>query len=445
MSNARMAGERDYWKKLDGKWKSRDPLVIDSGVSPPLHLNRGTSVVGGLNGAGKSRLLRTIHRELGSDAILLRMSEAVEQTLLAVRSIEELDSLAEETGAALLEQERRADVERIVGREYQDLEWFSLEIEELQEGIEPVFANEDGTILVPHFKASYGGLYYSSVQMGLGEFSVHLLMWLLEQYRDARQLTVILDEPDAFLPPSAALRMIHRVQRLAYERDWRLIVASHSEALIEVALRKGNFVRLFPIGGEIRGATVSTGGPDSELALDLLPHPAARVVAFCEDELAALFFEELMGKRASRGADFFDAVWKDGHGYLRVLDQTLPAPASSQWIKFVLVLDGDQRDKEPLIGLWPSLYLPGVEDPAKLLHGLRNTPSLIAEALNRSGEAVTTMLGALEGYEAHDWVAALSERYGSSEEGKRRLIRKWIEVNPQLASDFVANVHSLPI
>lgn len=445
MTNTRMARERDYWKKLDNKWKNREPITVTAGVSPPLRLDRGTNVLGGLNGAGKSRLLRTISDQLGSRALLLRTSEAVEQTLLALRSIEELSLLADETGSALLEVERRADTERIVGREYQELDWYSLEIEDLQEGIEPIFRDGDGGILVPHFKALYGGIAYTSLEMGLGEFSTHLLMWLLEQHRESTGLTIILDEPDAFLPPSAALRMMHRLQKMAFDRDWRIVIASHSEALIEVALRKGNFIRLYPVGNSIRSATRATLPSEPDLVVDLLPSPMPRVVAFCEDELAALFFQELMGKGLSRSADFFDTVWKDGHGYIRVLDGALPQSSPDQWIKFVMVLDGDQRDEEPLAGDWPVLFLPGTADPAELLYAMRSVPAWIASAFNRSEEVIGPMLSALEGYDAHDWVATLSQRYGNAEDGMRRLIRKWVELNQELARQFVADVHGLPI
>jgi predicted ATPase len=445
MSSIRVARERDYWKKLDGKWRLRDPIVLSDGVTPPLNISSGTSILGGLNGAGKSRVLRSIHANLGQSAVLLRTSEAVEQTLLALRSIEELSQLAEETGSVLLSGDRRSDAERIVGREYQDLDWYSLELEELQEGIDPVFVDDDGAIFVPHFRATYGNVSYSSLEMGLGEFSTHLLLWILEQRRDVKGLTVILDEPDAFLPPSAALRMIARLQGMAIERDWRLIIASHSEALISEAARRGNFIRLYPSGGEIKSITIGSAVEEPEVLVDLLPPPSPRVVAFCEDELAALFFEELIGRGTTRSASFFDTVWKDGHGYIRSLDGALPAPHDRQRIKFVLVLDGDQRAGGPLSGGWPCVFLPGESDPADLLFSLRSSPSEISEAFKRSVDDVRRILVSLEGFEAHDWVAGLCERAGNPEESKRQLIRKWIELNGSAAQDFSAAIMKLPI
>ena len=90
----------------------------------------------------------------------------------------------------------------------------------------------DGQILVPYFRVKHEGIEYSSLDMGLGEFSIRLLFRIFAQYRASPHLFVLLDEPDAYLPPITAGRLLARLLNVAKEEEWTLVIATHSEAMI---------------------------------------------------------------------------------------------------------------------------------------------------------------------------------------------------------------------
>lgn len=425
----RSAREGDFWQKLDRRWSGKPPLRLSTDNGDSIEFVQGTIVIGGLNGAGKSRMLNRLQSELGTSGLLVRTSQAVEQTLLALKSIEELESLEQETGAAVLDGERRGDVERIVGRLYDDLSWFSLEIEELAPGIDPVIEDDDGAILVPHFRAEYGGVSYSSLQMGLGEFSVNLLLWIMEQRRDRGGLTLILDEPDAFLPPSSALRLLARLQRIAVQSGWRLVVATHSESLISESVRRGAFARVHPEGGTIR---VASSAGDLGAASGLLPPAPPNILAFCEDELACVLLEMFAESIGARG---IETVWKNGQGYISRLAESIPPPRPNQWTRFLMVLDGDQADK-PIADGWPVLYLPGKGDPSELIFELRGDVMALARIFGVGEFEMSRALTELEGFDSHDWVDALAARYGPRVPALRMLCKLWMELNSGPADEF---------
>src|SRR3546814_6656475 len=102
-------------------------------------------------------------------------------------------------------QSRIDDLHKIIGRTYESVEWSALDLGPAEDTVADVFRWRSDQPVVPYFRVTYRGRTYASPEMGLGEFSVHFLLWILEQYADRgdrgdeeKITTLLLDEPDAF-------------------------------------------------------------------------------------------------------------------------------------------------------------------------------------------------------------------------------------------------------
>jgi hypothetical protein len=466
----RRAAEKRAWSELKKRHKSlaSDPLPLAAGTS--VELGTACLVLGGRNGAGKSRVLRQAASVLGESAVFIDLHHLVEQALTLLRSRADLDEMANEAGVAGPDLNRLGDVQKIVGREYDEIEWFALELVPDDEVIAARFrwslagssnagksqpkgaaegetnGQEDqdeeaeepdtGTPLVPYFRASYRGHSYSALEMGLGEFSVHFLFWILEQYRDESQLVLLLDEPDAYLPPVGVQALLTRILKLCDERRWRVLVTSHSEELIQLAVENEAFTLLRTNDS---GLTIAEhSAQDSRIAERLVPHPTIDALLFVEDESAHALTAAVL-QRVDRGLARRVAItWGNGHGYLRELVKHVPAPPKPE-MKFAFVFDGDQRSAppdEPEIRHWPAVYLPTEQDPDELFRDLRSSPDELSARLGTDREHLERVLESLEGSDAHDWVNDLGDEFGRPLT-LHVLSTLWVEQNAGEAEAFV--------
>ncbi|MFE5837315.1 hypothetical protein [Arthrobacter sp. NPDC056493] len=349
--------------------------------------------------------------------------------------------MEEESGAIDLDQKMIETLGRVIGRDYESVQWFSLEFEP-NEDYRESFLWPGGQILVPHFRVKHNGVEYSSLEMGLGEFSVHLLFWVFEIYRDTKDLSVLLDEPDAYLPPVTAERLVSRLIQAANMRNWTLTIATHSESIIELACENDSFVLLR--SGEDGIEAYGSQDYGVEIASELLPPRGVSVVLFCEDESAAAVTRAILQTHKGWLAASTAVAWKDGDGYLRMLAKHLPRHKGMS-ISFGLVFDGDQRgkvaDAEPATG-WPSLFLPSQVSPDALFRSLAAKPAALAAALGAESHRIGFALDALQGSDDHDWVNGICNRLGTRTFVLDALADLWVAENSEDAAGFLTDLQS---
>lgn len=289
----RKADEAAVWRAV----KSAQPDVVIPHVSfSDVNLDPKTSclVIGGRNGSGKSRFLREVASNLGDKSRLINLHYLCEQALTVLRSREDFDEMKEEYEVIGPDKDRREDIQHVIGRDYCQVNWYAFELDLADEGSSQQFKWGGEQPLLPYFEVSYRKYTYSSRDMGLGEFSVHLLFWILEQYREEDDLTLLLDEPDAFLPPVGSSALLLRLLKICQKRKWRLIVSTHSSEMISAAVDNGVFVLLE--SGPEGGTSATTCQEDEGVADRLLPPPPVRYVFFVEDESALKLMEVLLEK-----------------------------------------------------------------------------------------------------------------------------------------------------
>ena len=240
-------------------------------------------------------------------------------------------------------------------------------------------------------------------------------------------LVLLLDEPDSFLPPVGVSALLARLLGICLRRGWQIVLTTHSEELISLAIEEAAFTLLRV---DENGATVAiTSSEDSQAGLELLSRPPVDHVFYCEDETARLYVTTaLLNEIDPRLARSSSVVWGGGDGYMKKLKQSLPRPPRPD-IHFRFVFDGDQRGSvESTSQEWPALFLPVPGDPDTALRGLASDVPRLATVLGVRLNDLSQLLDSLQGMDAHDWVNALGESYGRNH-ALTVLAALWVDAN----------------
>lgn len=437
----RQAEEASVWSALIKRFSSINPeLVKAEGID--FDVSRPCTVIGGRNGTGKSRVLHSLKAALGERAILIDLHAICEQALNVLRTQGDIEDLKDEAGAMQLPTMRLEDVERIVGRKYERVEWYGLDVVPGDVLVADRFKWGTDQTVIPYFEATYRNVGYDSLSMGLGELSTHLLFWILQQYEQTHELIILMDEPDAYLPPIAASALVSRLLNLCKgrSRGWRIVLTTHSADLIADALEHDAFVLL---ERDAQGTTVATHSAiDPTIANVLLARPPVRSILYVEDESAFHLTRALVYGLGSRDAAGLSIVWGKGYGYMLELRKHLPKSRSP--IAYALVFDGDQRANDlipvPLDGHWPAIFLPSASDPDSLFVSAHD-PTVLATRLGKTTGEVARVIETFEGRDAHDWVNGLADAFDRGVV-LSTLASLWVEGNAQLAGEFHGELRS---
>lgn len=440
----RRVKEKGIWKSVAERHAAAAPAPFQLADGTSINLSAPCTVIGGRNGAGKSRLLRRIANESGEKTLFIDLHYLAEQALVVLREDADYEGLSEEAGPSGPSEDRLNDVQRVLKREYEAIEWFVLELNPKDERAAERFrwsGKEGDPSLIPYFKATYRGCEYTSSDMGLGEFSMHFLFWILEYHRDEVGLVVLLDEPDAFLPPVGVEALLPRLLHMCSERDWRLVLSTHSEEMIAMAAENNAFTLLSVNGaGETAAAHVTD---DPTVVANVLSRPPVDAVLFCEDEVAVAMTRALLDAVDPMLSRRVSPLWGgQGHGYLRQLRKHMPRPPVPR-VRFAYIFDGDQREDVDAntADRWSAVFLPTHDDPNTLLKQLASTPDDLADRLGFPRDRVRRSIEALEGGDPHDWVDDLGAEYG------RPLVLAviasvWARRNLEKAKQFVADLEA---
>ena len=432
--------EREAWRKLRASHATSVDLSRTIEVSPDqvLHLNERCVVLAGFNGAGKSVTLQRVSAAIGDVGVVIRLHEVCEGIRSVLRSRTDISEMESEVGSLVIDDNLKASLARVVGREYSSIDWFDLELEPA-EGLLEWPARGDHS-LIPHFRVQHDGISYGSLEMGLGEFSVHVLLWVLHQYQEIPGAVLLLDEPDAYLPPATRRRLLALLLSLAEQNEWQIVLSSHSQELIGEAFENDSLVVLTRNEGLVQVLSASEHG--YPVVRSLLGRPAIEAVLFCEDESAAALARAAIAAIRPELAESTEVLWNSGDGYMRKLSQHLPRRDGSP-IRFAFVMDGDMRGSRVAPASkrrWDTVFLPTAESPDILFRSMRSDRHVLAEALRCDVPALSVTLDALEGSDEHDWVSNLCVAFGSRVDSLNALAALWVSQNLDLAREFVISL-----
>lgn len=377
-----------------------------SGYAPVLpqrvSISSRFTVVAGLNGAGKTKLLEALAAEFGNSARLIAVHHLVAWLMRELTERHDVSELADEGEELTVDDHVLAAVRQVVRRDYETIRWYALELEDTPFG--PIV----GEAVIPYFTVAYGGSEYSMLEMGSGELAAHVLLWTLWYLRDTPDVVVLLDEPDAFFPPDSRETLLDHVADMSLRQRQAVVVATHSRELIEPASQHDGAL-LFLLRQPDAVTCYSARADVQDLAREFLfSRPAVALVAFVEDEAAAAFATELLKRIDPLLSRKTALYWVGGWGGLAKLREHLPRPdRPPRGLEFVMIADSDQEQllKGNSLQKWPVVLLPGDGlEPDRLFEQAANAaPSSLGAALGKSEAAMDGILERLRGAEAHDW------------------------------------------
>ena len=400
-------------------------------AKPPLaddvvELSTGMMVVCGLNGVGKTTLLRLIEGSLGDtesissrvrselisdgdfrlnlteDAVgrTLRLGDANTAPTLVIDVFDAcariLDVTTQSNFEDLLEgvdpHEYTSDELRtanyVVGKRYERLEVFEIEEPDLEDS------------LLPFFRASATGIEYDSRNMGLGELAALFSLWSLSRAEPGT--VVLLEEPETFLSSHASVALVDVLARTVVSRRLYAVLTTHSAGI--VARTPLEVLRVLT-PSEV-GVTIRRPQSRADLEHVLGSFVGQARIALVEDRTAAVVVSELLGRLGGLWGQAVEVLAvRNGVAELIALCRTLP---QARDLRMVGVLDGDQS--VPDESIWPIVTLPPPDNPDAMLRSAALTNlDCFSHALGRSRQILDAALPPLEGLDDHDWFVRVAD------------------------------------
>lgn len=364
------------------------------------------TVIAGLNGAGKTKVLKALSQELGQDGRLIEVHALTSWLRSDLADRRDLGELADESEDLVVDERVLDGVRQIVRRDYASIRWYALPL------ADSPFEELIGEAVIPYFVVDFGGAEYSMLDMGAGELACHVLLWLIWYLRDAEGIALLLDEPDAFLPPDSREVLLDHLATMSLRQKQAIVVATHSAELIEPAAQHPGallFLLRDGAGAKCYSAQEDVAGMAREY---LYKDPRIRLLAFVEDPAAAALATELLKAIDPLIFRMTALYWGKGVGGLEALADHLPRPARPpRGLEFVIVADADQPEllEKNNEDRWPIVLLPGDgREPDRLfMEAAYAEPGRLALGLGKAEPAMHAVLERIRGAEAHEWTDAL--------------------------------------
>jgi hypothetical protein len=405
-------------------------ISLDGGVGMPteIELPSPLTLIFGLNGVGKTRLLQAIADQYGCEVVSL--SELIHYLKREVGARSDVIGLIDETSPLEGDKTRFDEVCDLVRRNYEQINWYVVPI------ADSPFQNITGEDSVPIFTVQYAGQTYDFRTMGLGELGAHLLMWILAYTKDAPPMPLFLDEPEAFMPGPSREVILSYLLSESVVRSEPIVLASHSLELIQPALDSSSAVYLAeasnvitPIGPSLELLERAAGLFQRSVLVDWL--------VLCEDEAAYILADEMLQNVAPRLWQSARFLWCNGYGDLEKIWEHLPRPERMQdgLLSFAFLADGDKEtrvaatvEKRKLAGArgnarWPFLCLPGDPDDLMKSASESNVP-LLAELFKVAEPKLSGILDRLRGRECHSWVGDVLNELGTDRQLSLRYLAR---------------------
>jgi predicted ATPase len=398
----------------------------------------GITAICGKNGVGKSTLLQCIHMLLTPDKIKISnnlsqrlrdsgtfksdvhlidksvsisftVGEQLDTSLLGSTNVHMVDpskdvpeiitffktdsdiaSLLAPVEAAIYDDRKLELLSYLVGTKYNSVEVFEIED-----------AFELGT--VPYFKIKTRCAEYSSEHMGLGEFSLFYIHWLLN--RIEKSSIVLLEEPESFISPNSQVALINLIAKLSDEQKLWVMLTSHSEHILDRIPNDNIYVIL----QGSKGSTLEKATKDASYLEQLGLRSHKKGLIFVEDSAGLMLLKLITAHFNSFINDHFNFLVSNGESKLLTLLEYITHGNHDQ--KVCGVFDGDVKGVIDISkSKWPAHFLPTTLPPERLIRdGIEQKPELLGKFLNQPQSIVEAKLATVEGLDHHDWILELGK------------------------------------
>ncbi|GEM_PF-3154083 len=436
---------------VDHAWRrcriDRDKLSIDAievttqENATRLALRSRVAAIVGQNGAGKTRLLMSLHdlltRTKPERALAERISgtyrgkpflaETSASLLTSMPPFEFIDSALEAHRAKRFVSDQRSNFDDLLvqvdpivysSNVMQDFRhvcnkpYTSLRVWELDQAADfDLDSDYEDDIPIPYFQVEVGGQRYDSNTMGFGELCSCYLLWRLNRHK--APCIFFLDEPDSHLSPSSRIALLDLIAVYAHDNKHQFILASHCpDILTRMSEDEVFLIQRLDKGNPPERVSPASNKRAAMRALGL--HAPCQVLILVEDVDAHEVIRQTLSRFGS-GVDrsFEIEIVQGGASELIKLFQLFPKKARS--VRIVPVLDGDKRAEFGSVeGL---LFIPGGEDPvAETISVVRRNTLGFAKSIGVEKVRLDEALRQIEHANHHDFFGSLISSLGISME-----------------------------
>lgn len=423
------------WRRVSEQWDGRSTIgglrisAANSGFAEGVvDLTGGVMLLVGVNSSGKSRLLKNLHKSLSGtgsafvsiawNGVIPKQGSYVDIFSLVERQVSffrdngSVDDLVEQAGLTAFRAQEQKEASSLIGRSYDSIDL--AELDNVDQGVPQVDAQtyDYRSDVVPYFRVRTHGQQFDSRDLSRGELSVLTTLWVLKQLIKGEVL--IWDEPDAFLSPASAGRLLSTIANSANSSKTPMVISSHSylgvstvPVGIQVMLRLGS-----------DGVSTIEGPTRYSLWQTLRITPPKDIAFVVEDVMAKKLLDRLLIEIDYPYYDFAE-IWTAGD-VSKVLDAGKFPDCFDGTLRLVGVVDGDSRGSVPSKG--NVISLPGADSPETIAIAIMDKDP---DCVGASGaDRVRDLLDSTVGQDPHDRLQAVAEGLGRDASGL--LLECWI-------------------
>lgn len=334
--------------------------------------------------------------------------------------------LLESFGSRQLTQPELASASYVVGKDYTACEVWEV-------------SDYGGLEVLPYFRVASNGVSYGSEEMGSGELSLLICLWLLNGTR--KNSVVVLEEPETHVSSRSQAALMNLVAWACHTRGLWVVLTTHSPVVLR-RLPLEHVRLLVADGGKSRLVPNPTW---HQIGAILGGGVAYRGLLLVEDECARHFVHAILDRmQPDLRHQLTVAVATGGESRISATLRQLPQAAG--WL-LVGAFDGDMRSSLDSAGFeWPHIFLPGSVPPEQLLRGAATAEGAaerLAIALSAPRSDVAVAINAAAGRDHHDWLGEMCRVLGPSAEAVvRALTRVWMDAYAEHASAFVHDLEN---
>lgn len=288
----------------------------------------------------------------------------------------------------------------------------------------------------PFFVAVEHGTKYDTKTMSLGEISCFYIYWLLKSAKKGSFF--FFDEPETFISPTAQAAMMDYFARVGFEKRLSILISSHSIRMMD----RLSGHDLVPVFGSPEGSRVYDRAKWKLFLQSMGFSSGRRNVIFVEDRLAMSFFNELINRYDLPLFAESEVLYVGGEA--PITDLCAKIPTKTKDLRVLGVYDADMALPPPNEGRWPCMALPGNASVEAMFRKLvTDAADEVAKYLGRAADDIRRVNGQWGGADDHDWLFEFGDSLGISYESLVNLLTSaWLakDGNEDLAKRFMTEV-----
>lgn len=303
-----------------------------------------------------------------------------------------IETIVEEIEPRELEAKELEILSHLANKEYKSIKMYEVSKETLPEGI----SNNNKEIdKFYYFDIKYKEINYSTPKMGMGEYAVFHLFFLLTNLRTGTSL--FLEEPENFLTPITQNRLMDVLLNIVEKKKIIVYLSSHSPYIVR-KVPKECVVSISNINGKIElNSKKNLEIILNELGLDI----NLKGIIFVEDYVAKEMVKALLKQKISTSflKKYEVVIAKDESTIKKIKDANLKGDK----LKILYFYDGDMKGKHPKEE--NVFFLPGKEPLEKEAKFIANEKiEDLSKSYSIALDDLKSFLVKVEGIEKHEWL-----------------------------------------